>query len=240
MIGDHRPSSCDGMSQLTCSCSRISDSVWSRTRWHRFQSGDREVVLASASWAGLGGRCEGFSDSVRSPLAQGFAPADAEKVGKSRMWSTFPHPGMHRPLCVNEQEGGVSRSVHQIICEMESWPRLLGLWAWHVLRWRAVLLQWCLWCSQVAHGQLVLGRSFWFILSLHGLMLVGRATENELCRHEELSLETQASNHSHLEDQGRSSVSSRLVWQLSDSVLKVIFKKVRWCGSVTQCLPSVY
>lgn len=58
-------------------------------------------------------------------------------------------------------------------------------------------------------------------------MLVGRAIENELCRHEELSLETQACNHSHLEDQGRSSVSSRLVWQLSDSVLKVIFKKVR-------------
>lgn len=56
-------------------------------------------------------------------------------------------------------------------------------------------------------------------------MLVGRAIENELCRREEPSLETQACNHSHLEDQGRSSVSSGPVWQLSDSVLKVIFKR---------------
>lgn len=41
--------------------------------------------LASVSWAGLGGLCEGFSDSVRSLLAQGFTPADAERVGESRM-----------------------------------------------------------------------------------------------------------------------------------------------------------
>lgn len=43
------------------------------------------MVLASASWPGLGGRCEGFSDTVSSLLAQGFTQADAEKVGKSRM-----------------------------------------------------------------------------------------------------------------------------------------------------------